>query len=348
MSIVERAIRTRPVANCLLCGTSGRWLYQNLPDRSFSAPGQWNLRQCEQVQCGLVWLDPQPVPEDVALAYQGYYTHSQPEPGPSLLRDALWAVWHAYLGARFGYSQGVGPKWRRALAPLALLHPGGRDELDAAAMHLPAPHRQARVLDVGCGSGVLLARMRALGWDAEGVEIDPGGVVATRARGVPVRLGTLEEQHFPPDSFDAVHSAHVLEHVYDPLSLLHECGRILKPAGTLVILTPNVESWGHRQFGSAWLNLDPPRHLALFSPANLRVAAERAGLQVQRLDTTVRSAWVYGALSARIRQTGRAEMSELGEPANLLRGILYQLRARLVLRRDPIAGDELRLIATKA
>jgi SAM-dependent methyltransferase len=262
------------------------------------------------------------------------------------VRVACWAVWYSYLGARFGYTQGVGPRWRRLLAPLALLHPGGRDELDAAAMHLPSPGKPARLLDVGCGSGVLLARMQSFGWQAEGVELDPDGVNAARARGVLVRQGTLEQQAFPENHFDAVHSAHVIEHVYDPVSLLRECHRILKPGGTLVILTPNVESWGHKQFGSAWLNLDPPRHLVLFSAATLRRAAEQAGLTVQRLDSTVRSAWVYGALSACIRHTGRAEMSELGKPANLLRGVLYQLRLRTVLRRNPQAGDELRLMAT--
>jgi 2-polyprenyl-3-methyl-5-hydroxy-6-metoxy-1,4-benzoquinol methylase len=342
------SIRTRPAPQCLLCGASGRPLYQAMADRSYAAPGQWSWLKCPTPSCGLVWLDPVPIEEDIGKAYQGYYTHSQPEPGPSFVRDTCWAVWHSYLGARFGYTQGVGPKWRRLFAPLALLHPGGRDELDAAAMHLPAPTHPGRVLDVGCGSGVLLARMQALGWQAEGVELDPDGVKAARARGVPVRQGTLQQQAFTGNYFDAVHSAHVIEHVYDPVSLLRECQRILKPGGTLVVLTPNIESRGHKEFGSAWLNLDPPRHLVLFSSTTLRRAAEQAGLTVQHLDSTVRSAWVYGALSDCIRRTGRAEMSELGKAGNLLRGVFYQLRQRVALRRDPNAGDELRLIATKA
>jgi 2-polyprenyl-3-methyl-5-hydroxy-6-metoxy-1,4-benzoquinol methylase len=338
-------MRTRAIPNCLLCGSAGRPLYEGMSDRSFAAEGRWSIRQCSSAACGLVWLDPQPISEDIGKAYAGYYTHSQPEPGPSIVRDTCWAIWHSYLGMRLGYTQGVGPRWRRLLAPLALLHPGGRDELEAAAMHLPAPKGAARVLDVGCGSGVLLARMQKLGWQVDGVEVDPDGVKAARARGVPVRLGTLEEQKFPDGHFDAVHSAHVIEHVYDPVGLLRECHRVLKPGGTLVVLTPNIKSSGHKHFGSAWLNLDPPRHLVLFSQATLRQAAEAAGLTIHRLDTTVRSAWVYGALSDCIRRTGRGEMSELGKPANLLRGIFYQLRQRRELKRNPEAGDELRLIA---
>lgn len=341
------AIRTRPVAKCFLCGSAGEVLYSGIRDRSFGAPGEWGLRRCPKSDCGLIWLDPQPIEADIGKAYATYYTHDQPAPGTSLVRDAVYGVWRSYLRVRLGYQQGVGPAWRAIFSPLALLHPGGLDELDSAAMYLPAPGGKAKVLDVGCGSGVLLARMKSLGWDAEGVELDPGGVAAARARGVQVYQGQLADAKFPDNHFDAVHSAHVIEHVYDPVTLLRECFRILKPGGKLVILTPNTGSWGHQKFGSSWLNLDPPRHLILFNTPTLRAAAERQGFAVARLDSTVRSAWVYGALSRRIAATGRGEMSELGKPLNLVHGMLFQLgeRARKFFSRD--AGDELLLIATK-
>src|SRR3974390_970657 len=180
MSTAEQ-IRTKPAPTCWLCGALGRLLYGELPARSSAAPGMWNIRKCQAGSCGLVWLDPVPTEEDIGKAYQGYYTHSQPEPGPSFVRDTCWAVWHTYLGARFGYTQGTGPRWRRVLAPLALLHPGGRAELDAAAMHLPAPAGRARLLDVGCGSGVMTARMQSLGWEGEGGEFDPAAAEPARA-----------------------------------------------------------------------------------------------------------------------------------------------------------------------
>lgn len=340
-------IRTQPASKCFVCGTEGEVLYPFLRDRSFGAPGEWNLRRCPLSACGLIWLDPQPVPEDIGKAYATYYTHNQPAPGASLVRDSVYAVWNSYLRVRFGYRHGTGPAWRMLFAPLALLHPGGLDELDSAAMYLPAPTSPAKVLDVGCGSGVLVARMKSLGWDAEGVEIDPGGVEAARARGVTVHQGQLADAQFPDNHFDAVHSAHVIEHVYDPVALLRECFRILKPGGRLVIITPNTSSWGHRLFGRAWLNLDPPRHLILFNARTLQVAAEKQGFRIERLDSTVRSAWVYGALSWRIYRTGRGEMSQLGKPVSLAYGILFQLRERVRRWFSREAGDELLLIARK-
>jgi len=340
-------IKTQPVSNCFLCGTPGDVLYSRMRDRSFGAPGEWSERRCSKPDCGLIWLDPQPTPEDIGKAYQTYYTHNQPAPGTSVLRDAVYGVWRSYLRVRLGYRTGVGAAWRAIFSPLALLHPGGPDELDSAAMYLRAPTSPSRVLDVGCGSGVLLARMKSLDWEVEGVEVDPGGVAAARARGVTVHQGQLADAKFPDNHFDAVHSAHVIEHVHDPVALLRECFRILKPGGKLVILTPNTASFGHKHFGSAWLNLDPPRHLILFNQATLRRAAEQQGFVIERLDSTVRSAWVYGTLSRLIRRTGRGEMSALGKPACLFHGILFQLRERILKWFNADAGDELRLIATK-
>jgi 2-polyprenyl-3-methyl-5-hydroxy-6-metoxy-1,4-benzoquinol methylase len=342
---VNTEIRTQPALNCPLCAAPGQTLYSQLRDRSYAAPGAWELRECGA--CQAVWLHPQPIPEDIGLAYQGYYTHHQPEPGASWVRSAVWSVWLSYLGARFGYDRGVGAPWKRWLAPLALVHPGGPDDLEAAAMYLPCPPAGGRVLDVGCGSGVLLARMKSFGWETCGVEVDANAVAAARARGLDIRHGQLADCAFPENHFDAVHLSHVIEHVYDPAALLRECHRVLKPGGTLVVLTPNTASWGHRRFREAWLNLDPPRHLILFNRRNFRKLAESAGFTISRLDSSIHSAWVYGGLSRAAERTGRAEMSELGRLGCLAYGACFQLGERLRRIFDNDAGDEILLLARK-
>jgi methionine biosynthesis protein MetW len=263
------------------------------------------------------------------------------------VRKVVYAPWHAYLGHRFGYKEGTGPGWLSLFWWVALFHPGGRDELDALAMYLEAPASGARVLDVGCGSGKLLPQMRAMGWQAEGIEVDPKAVETAQKRGLPVKLGQLRDLSFPDAHFDAIHMSHVIEHVHDPAALLQECNRILKPGGRLVILTPNTLSYGYRRFGSSWLNLDPPRHLILFNRTNLRRLVEQQRFRIERLDSSVRTGWVYGALSRQIQRTNRGEMSDLGKASCLFHGLLYQWRARLERTRDPEAGDELVLIARK-
>jgi methionine biosynthesis protein MetW len=202
-------------------------------------------------------------------------------------------------------------------------------------------------LDVGCGSGILLARMKSLGWDAYGIEVDANAVQAARDRGLDIRHGQLADCKFPDNHFDAVHLSHVIEHVYEPAALLRECHRVLKPGGTLVVLTPNTASWGHRRFKEWWLNLDPPRHLILFNRRNFRALVEKAGFTITRLDSSIHSAWVYGGLSRAGERTGRAEMSELGKPGLLVYGAFFQLGERLRRWFDPEAGDEILLIAKK-
>ena len=86
--------------------------------------------------------------------------------------------------------------------------------------------------------------------------------------------------------------------------IARECRRILKPQGKLVVVTPNLASQGHHAFREAWVHLDPPRHLYLFSPVTLRDCCERVGLQVETLRTSARTAaWVWAA-SDTIRRKG--------------------------------------------
>src|SRR6185295_12468984 len=93
--------------------------------------------------------------------------------------------------------------------------------LDFSVMWLE-PRGAGRLLDVGAGSGALVARMAALGWQAEGLDFDPRSVAAARRRGLTMHLGGLEQAGFPDASFDAVTMSHSLEHVHDPVRWLGE------------------------------------------------------------------------------------------------------------------------------
>ena len=165
---------------------------------------------------------------------------------------------------------------------------------------------RGRLLDVGCGNGRFLAQMRKLGWEVVGVEPDPEAVRIAKERfGLEVFQGTLEEAGFPDNSFDAITMNHVIEHVPDPIRLLAECRRVLKPGGKLVVVTPNIWSLGRRLFGEHWRGWEVPRHLFLFSPKSLRTCAERAGLVVQNLRTTSKGARFIWAASWLIRRDGK-------------------------------------------
>lgn len=174
------------------------------------------------------------------------------------------------------------------------------------------------LLDVGCGNGWFLDRMRQLGWEVMGVQHDGDAVSVAKERfGLEVFQGSLEEARFPDGCFDTVTMNHVIEHVIDPVRLLKECRRVMKTGGKLVVATPNIKSLGCRVFDEHWRGLEVPRHLHLFSPQSLRACAEHASLEIRVMRTSARSAsWMFAASSS-IRRYG---LLRGGPPGDCCRG----------------------------
>lgn len=295
-----------------------------------------------------MWLDPQPLEEDIGKAYATYFTHEGGATGSSLPRRVFRQVRASYLRYRLGYEKTTSFRGWRLIAPLGHFHPGGADAFAARVMFLPAP-RAASLLDIGCGGGDFIAMMQDLGWTVTGVETDPVAVERAQARGLNVHRGDLATADFDAMSFDAITIAHVVEHVHDPHRLLAECRRVLKPGGTIVITTPNSSSWGHRHFGRDWLALDPPRHLHLFNPQNMRRLLESADLRPQRVATLAINVSAIWPASAAIRRS-RSSTANARERVRLettIAGVGPQVAERLMLTVDKSAGEDLLAIATR-
>jgi 2-polyprenyl-3-methyl-5-hydroxy-6-metoxy-1,4-benzoquinol methylase len=80
----------------------------------------------------------------------------------------------------------------------------------------------------------------------------------------------------------------VVEHLREPLPLLAECRRILKPGGILLISTGNAESWTAAVMGAGWDYFDMTRdggHISFFNPRSMAQLAANAGFNVERIDT---------------------------------------------------------------
>jgi 2-polyprenyl-3-methyl-5-hydroxy-6-metoxy-1,4-benzoquinol methylase len=127
-----------------------------------------------------------------------------------------------------------------------------------------------RILDVGCGRGVVLRALADRGFDVHGNEIS-----AEAARGADPRTEiriapSLAEAGYPEAFFDEVLIWHVLEHLPDPRGTLAEAHRILRPGGRLIVAVPNFSSLQASWTGAAWFHLDLPRHLHHFPLSALR------------------------------------------------------------------------------
>lgn len=197
--------------------------------------------------CGLVYVDPRPAPIAVRSLYQD----------PGYFRGDEWYL--DYLG----YEANHRTLFRRLIAILDRFHPG-----------------KGRLVDIGCAAGFLLDTARTDGWEVTGVELSPSMArYAEQRLGLDVRVGTLEEAALPDAAFDAVTLCDSLEHVANPLATMREVCRILRPAGTTLIVTPNIASPLARLLGTRWPHLTPREHLYYFAPDTLRRLLTRAGFE---------------------------------------------------------------------
>lgn len=342
-------MRTCVCQTCYLCGSNGAILYTGLRDYLFGVPGEWSVRKCPNSQCGLIWLDPMPIEEDIIKAYQTYYTHDtinnqqfSPSKFYQMVRDG-------YLQYKCGYTQGVGSRWYQLLAPLAHAYPTGAEQVLCNVMFLPNPMSGAKLLDVGCGSGQFLERMRNLGWQVEGNDFDPAAVAAALAKGLNVRLGTLVDQNYPDEAFDVVTMSHVIEHVYDPVGLLREVRRILKNQGKVVLLTPNTGSLGHQYFRQDWRGLEVPRHIYLFNIENIYQMFARSGFNQIKVQTLSRGARYILSMSDTIRKERKNQNGTIGFYSynKKIKGILYQFWERFLCWSNSLIGEELLVLAQK-
>jgi 2-polyprenyl-3-methyl-5-hydroxy-6-metoxy-1,4-benzoquinol methylase len=191
--------------------------------------------------------------------------------------------------------------------------------------------------------------MRDLGWTVQGVETDPRSAeLAANTFGLSVHQGTLESAGFPADHFDSVTMSHVIEHARDPVLLLAECRRILRPGGILVIVTPNIRSMGHRYFGRAWRDLDPPRHLYLFSRKTLNRVAYQAGFVRPATHTSAARADMISRGSLQIKETGRYDETQPSRRRWGLFSLVFSLLELSLSRVTRDLGEELVLRAQKS
>jgi 2-polyprenyl-3-methyl-5-hydroxy-6-metoxy-1,4-benzoquinol methylase len=342
-------IRSRRCPNCFVCGSAGERIYNGLRDRLFSAPGDWNVKECRNKSCGLLWLDPMPLTEDIGKAYESYYTHASPiteSTRESLSHRLIRDIRANYLARTYGYFAGDRRDPRKFPGLLAYANPFRRAWLDFSVMYLPF-RPGGRLLEIGCGTGGMLKGMQDLGWHVEGIDFDPVAVKNCARNSLHVRLGTLEDQAYPPNSFDAIIMSHVIEHVPDPLALLRECLRILRPDGYLSLVTPHSRALGRRLFGSSWFCLDPPRHLNLFAVKSLTFLAEKAGFRSVKVVTTMRDACETFIASRSIQRTRRFQMGSRHSKIAIARGKLLQFIEWLLLKLGFAVGEELALIARK-
>jgi SAM-dependent methyltransferase len=234
---------------CPACGQEKAQPFHTGEDRLYGVKGEFRLVQCEV--CRLIYLNPRPALSSIGLLYTDRYSQHQSFDGKQ-------------------------NRPRRFIGTIV------QKKRIKSIERIRRLERDDRLLDVGCGTGLFLSVVRDhRNVHTTGVELDNG--IAARCRmqqELDVRGGTLLEQQFPNGAFDMVTMFQYFEHEGQPLLVLRETRRILKPDGLLVIEVPNAGGVLARLFKANWMGMEFPRHLVNYTPETLAAMLRRGGFEV--------------------------------------------------------------------
>ncbi len=252
---------------CLWCHSTAIARTFVARERLFGMEGEFEYAEC--AQCGSLQIlqPPEDLPRYYPPEYDAYNT----------LPDAYY---RGLLGVIRTWRDRTVATGKGLLGRLVLLvHPQQDPRVRSIRLLNLSP--DARVLDVGCGSGLLLLILHRVGFrNVEG--IDPYYPSEHPIGGkVPVYRRTLREHlEAQPPPYDVLMYHHVLEHIPDPEQELTLAKRLLKPEGRVLVRLPLAGSYHWKHYGIDWFQLDAPRHLSIPSVQGMKALAERCGYRV--------------------------------------------------------------------
>jgi len=348
-------IRLERVA-CPRCNSENASPVYSAHDYLYGLPGTFYAESCDD--CGLWFQNPRPVETDLSELYPATYAphaestfrFSAPPKRVNWVRSC-WRGWNSgYLTRQLGYRhradadfgnrRGWVDFWNRLGAAI-----GGaissaarwRAGVDLIPRFVP----DGRLLELGCGNGDSLKKLRDLGWrNLHGVELSESAARIARRSGFVVKTANIETalESYPDGWFDAIVAEMVLEHLVNPFTVVQQIARKLKPGGEFLFSTVIRDSVDGLIFGRYGVSYDFPRHMVFFRKHDLNemLRADFDRVQSWHQSTPIdfyrpaylRDGRVDGRLGSFFKSRAGAQLVWLLARLNLMGRVSYRCRRK--------------------
>jgi len=153
---------------------------------------------------------------------------------------------------------------------------------------------KGRVIEIGCGSGVLLSELQKRGYECIGVDVDERSAAWVReTMQLDIRSGIFPDIQLP--GCDLFLAFDVIEHSKRPLDFLRRTAEMLVPGGIAIIQAPIHRNGDGRPFGKRFEDaFDDVEHLFVFTDDAIRILAQHSGLEVVTLEERL---WLMGEIA---------------------------------------------------
>lgn len=255
------------LSNCPVCDAVNLKEYMQVKDHSVSGK-YFRLDQCSD--CGFVFTNPRPGPEEIAPFYksEAYISHTNSSRGV-VNKLYQWARAHAIKG-----------------------------KLNCIESYKPQPRV---LLDYGCGTGEFLAAAKKAGFVCAGIEPEPEARQRARDNHALNVEGPEKLADLPQGQFGVITLWHVLEHVHDLQQTVAQLKRCLSSQGALIVAVPNRKALDAGYYGQYWAAYDVPRHLYHFSPDDLQLLMRKAGFTCLEVKPLFFDPFYIGLLSTKYK-----------------------------------------------
>ena len=292
LSTEDFEIITEPI-DCPLCDSKEATPYLTAKDYFYQLPGTYFIVRCRS--CGHLYMNPRPTRASLRKCYPESYSLYADSALPATPQGPIPKPW--YAKPPFRWIPGLRRLYRFLTETFAEAIP-------------QAPSAEKAALELGCGVGAFLDKLREEQWKTQGVEFSQHATDIAARRGHKVSCMSIDDAEFDSESFDAVFAWMVIEHLQSPRKTFENIFHWLKPGGYFCLSVPNAGTKQTWVFGKYWFPYDLPRHLHHFTPKSISTLLVEAGFESPKVihQRTVRS-W-YASLGAALLD--RKPASQLG------------------------------------